>query len=189
LTSSAATALMWKTIGSTYVLSDEWITVRADACEMPDGQVLAPFYVLEYLPWVNVVALTAENEVVLVRQYRPGARGVTLELPGGSSNPDDPSMLHAIRRELLEETGYGGGEFVELDSLLANPASQNNTVSGFLATGVRLMAKAQPDDSEFLEVVLLPLDRVVQLARSGGLPHALHVATLFLALSHLGRIS
>jgi 8-oxo-dGTP pyrophosphatase MutT (NUDIX family) len=181
--------LEWKTLDSRYVFQDEWITVRADTCEMPDGKVIEPFYILEYLPWVNVVALTAEQQIVLVRQYRPGVRQTTLELPGGSSNPDDPSMLHAIRRELREETGYGGGEFIELGALLPNPASQNNTVHGFLATNVERIAELQPDDSEFLEVVLLPLDEVIELARIGGLSHALHVATLFLALSHLGRVA
>jgi 8-oxo-dGTP pyrophosphatase MutT (NUDIX family) len=181
--------LEWKTVASRYVLQDEWITVRADACEMPDGRVLEPFYVLEYLPWVNVVALTIDQKIVLVRQYRPGVRRVTLELPGGASNADDPSMLHAVRRELLEETGYGGGDFVELGALFPNPASQSNTVHGFLATGVERIAELDPDDSEFLEVVVLPLEEVVALAHTGGLLHALHVATLFLALTKLGQLA
>jgi 8-oxo-dGTP pyrophosphatase MutT (NUDIX family) len=150
--------LEWKTLNSRYALQDEWLSMRADTCKMPDGRTLTPFYVLEYPPWVNVVALTTDQNVVLVRQYRPGARRVTLELPGGTSNPDDPSMLHAIQRELREETGFGGGEFVELGALFPNPASQSNTVHGFLAIGVQRVAELQPDDSEFLEVVLAPLN-------------------------------
>ncbi len=181
--------LEWQTLGSRYVVQDEWLTLRADTCALPDGRVVEPFYVLEYPPWVNVVAITPQQEVVLVRQYRPGIQQVTLELPGGSSNPDDPSMLYAVRRELREETGYGGGEFTELGTLWPNPASQNNTVHSFLATGVECIADLEPDDSEFLEVVHLPLDEAVELVRNGGLAHALHVATLFLALSHLGQVS
>jgi 8-oxo-dGTP pyrophosphatase MutT (NUDIX family) len=177
--------LEWKTLGSHYVVKDDWITLRADACEMPDGRVLEPFYIFEFSPWVNVVALTPDRQVVLVRQYRPGVRCVTLELPGGSTNPDDPSMLYAIERELREETGYGGGRFIELGALWPNPANQDNRVHSFLALDVHPVAELDPDDSEFLEVVLLPLDEVLELARTGGLSHALHIATLFLALSYL----
>lgn len=179
--------LEWELIRSRYALQDPWITVRADTYGMPDGQILEPFYVLECPPWVNVVALTRDDEVVLVRQYRPGSRTVTLELPGGAANPDDPTPLHAIRRELREETGYGGGDFIELGALWPNPASQNNAVHSFLAIGVERIAALEPDDSEFLDVVQLPLDEVLALARTGGLAHALHVATLFLALSRLDR--
>ena len=179
--------LEWELISSRYALRDQWITVRADTYAMPDGEVIEPFYVLECPPWVNVVALTHEGEVVLVRQYRPGSQTITLELPGGAANPDDPTPLHAIRRELREETGYGGGDFVELGALWPNPASQNNAVHSFLATGVERIAATEPDDSEFLDVVQLPLDEVIALARNGGLAHALHVAALFLALSRLDQ--
>jgi 8-oxo-dGTP pyrophosphatase MutT (NUDIX family) len=182
-------SLEWRPLGSQYVVQDEWLRLRADTYEMPDGRVLSPFYVLECRPWVNVVALTPARQVVLVRQYRPGARQVMLELPGGGANPDDPSLLEAIRRELLEETGYGGGEFVELGILRPNSASQTNTVHSFLATNVVPTGDLRPDDAEFLEVVLAPLDEVVALARDGGLPQAMHVATLFLALAHLGRVT
>jgi ADP-ribose pyrophosphatase len=179
--------LEWELISSRYALQDQWIRLRADTYGMPDGEVIEPFYVLECPPWVNVVALTQEGKVVLVRQYRPGSRTVTLELPGGAANPDDPTPLHAIRRELREETGYGGGDFIELGALWPNPASQNNAVHSFLATGVERIAAMEPDDSEFLDVVQLPLGEVIALARNGGLAHALHVAALFLALSRLDR--
>lgn len=183
------TSLEWTRLGSRYILEDRWLTVRADSYRLPDGRVLEPCYVLEYPAWVNVVAITGEQEVVLVRQYRPGTGATHLELPCGIMDPADASPLAAAQRELLEETGYGGAEFVETGRLSPNPASHTNLLYSYLATGVERLGDPTPDATEHLEVVLMPLDQVVEGAKRGEMLPALHLASLFLALAELGWIA
>ena len=79
----------WTIRKSSYIIKDRWLTVRADSCEMPSGQTIEPFYVLEYPTWVNVVALTADDDVILVRQYRHGLQETILGLPSGVRNKFD----------------------------------------------------------------------------------------------------
>jgi 8-oxo-dGTP pyrophosphatase MutT (NUDIX family) len=160
---------------------------RGEYYRTPDGREAGPYGILDYPDWVNALALTADEQVVLVRQFRPGPKIVTLELPGGAIEDDDGSLEASLRRELAEETGYGGGTVTFLASLSPNSASHTNRVHSFLVEGVRYVGAPHPDANEFLEVVLMPLPEVVQLARTGGLNQAMHVATLFLALAEMRR--
>lgn len=182
------TDLDWTLLTSEYVeLGAHW-KLRADTYRTPGGQVVAPYYVFEYRTWVNVVALTPAQEIVLVRQFRPGIGRTILELPGGTTDPEDPSPLAAARRELAEETGYASERFIETGSYSPNPASHTNLVHCYLATDVARIVEPHPDATEHLEVVLMPLDEAVSLAKRGGFVQAMHVATLFYALAALGRV-
>jgi ADP-ribose pyrophosphatase len=179
-------SLEWTRLVSSYILKDRWLSVRIDSYRLPDGHILEPCYVLEYPAWVNVVALTRDRQLVLVRQYRPGAGRLEIELPCGIVDPEDASPLAAAQRELLEETGYGGGEFVETGCLSPNAASHTNLLYSYLVTGVERVSDPTPDATEHIEVVLMPLDEVVELAKGGRLLQALHLTSLFLALARLG---
>ena len=148
----------WKILESRQVIKDEWLSLRADKCQLPNGLVLDPCYVLEYRAWVNVVALTKRQEVVLVREYRHGIQKTLLELPGGSTDPEDVSALAAAKRELLEETGYSSETFVETGRLYPNPATHNNLLHCFLATNVEQVDKPKLESTEQIDVVLMPLD-------------------------------
>ncbi len=117
--------------------------------------------------------------------FDPGPKKITLELPGGAVEPGEESLDAAMRRELEEETGYGGGEITYLASFSPNSASHTNRVHSFLATGVERIGDLRPDDTEFLEVVLMPLQEAFEAAVTGGLDQAMHVATLLLALAKL----
>jgi ADP-ribose pyrophosphatase len=180
--------LNWKVLSSHYIVKDPWLTLRADRCQQPGGQIIEPCYVFEYGDWANVVALTAQQEVVLVRQYRHGLGRAILELPGGAINPEDKSPLAAARRELLEETGYTGEYFVATGQVSPNPASHTNMLHCFLATGVEKVTAPRLDATEQLSVELMPLTELVALAKQGGLAQSMQVSSLFFALAHLGRI-
>ena len=181
-------ALDWTQLDSRSVVKDRWLTLRADTYRTPADQIVAPCYVFEYRAWVNVVALTRAGEIVLVRQFRPGIGRTILELPGGTTDPEDASPEAAVRRELLEETGYTGAHFLATGCYSPNPASHTNLVHCFLATDVVRTHDPHPDDTEHLEVTLMPLDEVFDLAKRGGFVQAMHVASLFFALAALGRI-
>jgi 8-oxo-dGTP pyrophosphatase MutT (NUDIX family) len=127
--------------------------------------------------WCNVVAETAEGELVLVWQYRYGTDAVSLEIPGGVIDPGEDPVTAAIR-ELREETGYEA-ESIELMSVVEpNPALQNNRCFTFLARGARLVGPTAFDDLEDLEVALVPRGDVPSLLDSGQITHALVVTGL-----------
>jgi ADP-ribose pyrophosphatase len=145
--------------------------------------------VLEYPDWVNVVAITDAEDVVLVRQYRHGIGQVVLELPSGVVDKDDAGPLETARRELLEETGYASESFRLTGVLSANPATHSNLTHCYLATGCRKIAEPRLDEIEELEVEVVPLDRLGGLARHGALLQSLHVGAVFFALAELDRMT
>lgn len=159
---------------------------RMDSCELPSGKPYKA-YVFEFDAWANVVALTKNNEVVLVKQYRHGVQEILLELPGGVvDSGEDP--LEGAKRELMEETGYSAGNIIEVGRLYPNPAIQQNTLFCYLATDVEWAGEQHLDEAEEIEVQLIPLDELIEMARQGKFLHALNVAVLFQALAHLKRI-
>ncbi len=178
----------WTVESSRRILEDEWISLRADSCRTPEGELVEPFYVLDYPDWVNLVAVTGEDEVVLVRQYRHGLGRTLLELPGGAVEPTDASPADAAARELLEETGYEPGAMVESGLLSPNSASHSNLTRCFVATGCRRVGAPEQDGAERTEVSLVPLDDFARLVLDGGLLQALHVGSALFGLARLGRL-
>lgn len=142
----------WRVERIVYTYRDRWLTVRSDDCRTVAGQAIAPYHVLELATWLNIVALTPSGRVVLVTEYRHGTGEVLTGLPSGTMDPADPDPEAAARRELLEETGYGGGTFVPLGRYPANPANQTNDVTPFLAVGVERIGEQSLDLSEEIAV-------------------------------------
>jgi 8-oxo-dGTP pyrophosphatase MutT (NUDIX family) len=114
---------------------------------------------------------------VLVRQFRPGIGAVHYELPAGVAEAGE-SMEKAAKRELLEETGFGGGSWRMLMNLCANPALQNNMTSTYVAVGVERIRPPEPDQTEDLRVHLVKVQEIVALIDRGDMIQALHVAPL-----------
>ncbi|MCL4272992.1 MAG: NUDIX hydrolase [Anaerolineales bacterium] len=172
----------WKILSSRHIHP----RFRIDTVELASGRTFEPV-VLEFRSWANVLALTKNNEVVLVRQYRHGVQEDLLEFPGGIVD-DGESPLEGIRRELMEETGYSAENIVEVGRIYPNPALQHNTLFCYLATDVEKAGEQHFDDTEEIEVQLVPLEELIELAKSGKFLHALHVAVLFQALAFLKRV-
>jgi 8-oxo-dGTP pyrophosphatase MutT (NUDIX family) len=170
--------LPWKVLSSEYVSRKLWYTVRVDRVELPNGTVIPEYWINEYLPWVNVVAVTMDQQVLLVRQYRHGSGMVHFEIPAGTTDASDTDLESACRRELLEETGYGGGRWSPLMTLSANPALQNNLAYTFLAEGVVPLGEADPGAGEDLRLHRVPIDEIEGMIQAGDLIQSLHVAPL-----------
>jgi len=143
----------WKVLSSEYLYRRPWLTARKDAVELPDGRVNPEYYVLEYPDWVNVIAITSEGQIVLERQYRHGLGKTCYELPCGVIEEGE-TPLEAARRELLEETGYAGGQWFDWMTLTGNASSTNNLTHSFLATGVEKVAGQSLDATEDIVVSL-----------------------------------
>jgi len=168
----------WKVLSREYLSRKFWYTVRVDKVELPNGSVIPEYWVNEYVPWVNVVAVTTDDEVLLIRQYRHGLGEVHFEIPAGTTDPGETSLEAAARRELLEETGYGGGRWSPLVTLSANPALQNNLTHTFLAEGVVRLAEADPGADEDLRLHPVSIGDLEQLLDEGAFIQALHTAPL-----------
>lgn len=140
------------------------------------------FFIVDAPDWCNVVPLTRDNQVVMVRQRRHGIDEETLELPGGMIDPDDASPLEAARRELEEETGYRARELLPTGVIAPNPAMQTNRCWSFLARDVELVGKPQLDGAEDIDVVLVPYAEIPERVARGEIVHALVVVAFAYAL-------
>lgn len=178
---------VWETLSSEYLIQRPWLTARRDVLRMPNGKVVPEYYVLEYPTWVNIIAITDSDEYVLVHQYRHALDIVEYELCAGTMEASDASPMEAAKRELLEETGYAGGEWTELTVLSANPTSMNNLNHTFIAKGVKKVASQHLDETEDITVHLFSLEELVGLLRRDEMKQALMVAPLwrYLAENHL----
>ncbi|HZH28308.1 MAG TPA: NUDIX hydrolase [Azospirillaceae bacterium] len=176
----AAGVRPWRRLSSRYSYEDRWLRLRSDRCELPDGRVVDPYHVLEFPDWTAVVALTPADEIVLVREYRHGTGEIVLNLPAGMVESTDESAERAARRELAEETGFGGGHWRHLLTFAANPARQDNRVHAFAARGVERIGHPRFDEAEACETVLMPFAQFRTAAASGEVAiQGLHLAALF----------
>ncbi|GGA96818.1 NUDIX hydrolase [Puia dinghuensis] len=180
--------LSWKTLSSEYLFKESWFTLRSDTCETQEGKIISPYYVYEFPTWVIAVALTADGRFILERQYRHALDVTDFELPGGCVDDTDATLEAALRRELLEETGYGFDAVEYLGKTSANPSTNNNWAHFFLATGGQKVQEQHLDFNEEIEVYLYTLDELKQLLSNNGLVQSMHVTALFYALMRLGHL-
>lgn len=176
-----------KVLKSEYLFNRPWLTVRRESIELPNGNPVPEFYVLEYPEWVNTIAITRDKQFLFVRQYRHGIGQTLMELCAGVCDPDDASPLAAAQRELLEETGYGRGVWRELMTVSANPSTQNNLTHCFLAEDVEPVSAQHLEATEDLTVHLLSSQEVRELLLQDRIKQALHAAPLwrYFAENHL----
>lgn len=168
----------WTTLESRYIIRRPWLTARVDKVQLPDGRINPEHYVLEYPAWVNVLAITTAGDYVFIRQYRHGFDEVLTELCAGVVEEGE-EPIEAARRELLEETGYGGGRWELAMTIGQNPSISDNLTYCFTATGVERVAGQQLDAGEDIEVMLLTRDEVRNLLESDGMKQALMAAPLW----------
>lgn len=178
----------WQVDTSEYIHQLPWFTVRKDAVRMANGGHIPDYFLLEYPDWINVVAVTTDGQLVLIRQYRHGAAGVHYELCAGVVDPgEDP--LATAQRELLEETGFDGGNWQLLLTLSANPGTHTNTTFCYLATGVELKQAQTLELTEEITVHLVSAERALEIVETGQMLQALHVAPLLRYLMRLNQPS
>jgi 8-oxo-dGTP pyrophosphatase MutT (NUDIX family) len=166
----------WRRLRSEPVGDFRIFTIRRDRIVSPRTGEELDFYVLDGADWVNVIPVTEEGNLVLIRQYRHGTEATTVEIPGGAMDPGDESPLAAARRELLEETGHAAVEWSDLGWVHPNPAIQSNRCWTFLARGSRRVAAPRLDPGEDIEIFEAAPDEVKAMLKDGRITHSLVVA-------------
>jgi len=168
----------WDLIKSEKLNSYRIFSTRRDIGISPVTGKEYDFYIIEAPTWVNVVAVTADNHIVLIEQYRHGIKSVTYEIPGGMVDPGENS-LDAAKRELIEETGYASEDWLLLGEVHPNPAIQDNVCYTYLARNVKQTQEPQPDGSEDIKPLLVPTTEIKSLLSHGEITHALVITALY----------
>jgi ADP-ribose pyrophosphatase len=181
--------LKWKILSSEYLFNDLWFKVRKDICETQEGKIINPYYVYEFPEWATAFALTEDNKVIMVRQYRHPVGEVCLELPGGCVDDTDKNFQAAITRELLEETGYSFSSYESLGKISANPSTNTNWMHMFLAKGGKKVGVQKLDHNEEIIVELYSIGEVKKMIRENKIIQAMHVTCILYALEKLGELS
>lgn len=177
----------WKVLNSEYLYKEPWFTARKDHVRLANGNEISSYYVLEYPTWVCTIAITKDGKFVLVRQYRHGLGTIAMELCAGVSEKEDASPMISAQRELLEETGYGNGNWEQFMVTSANPGTHTNLTYCFLATDVEKVSEQQLEATEDISVHLLSLDELKEILMEDGVVQSMHAAALwkYMALNKL----
>ena len=176
----AARVEPWKVLESKYSYRDRWLAVRSDTVRVSNGTILSPYHTIEFPEWVCAIALTPERHIVLIEEYRHGIGRNSFELPCGTPEEEGEDVLAAMKRELLEETGYASEEWHALGSSTANTARQNNRVHTFLALDARKVADQALDAGEVIRAHVVPWEKFVTDLGEGRLEiPGLHLAALW----------
>jgi ADP-ribose pyrophosphatase len=169
----------WEQLGSKPVGNFRVFSIRSDRKVSPRTGKEHDFYVIESVNWVNVIALTPKNELVMIHQYRHGSNTIELEIPGGMIDEADQSPLEAGLRELREETGYEGASAEVIGQIYANPAIMNNICYTVLARDCVLKHELNLDHGEDLAVELIQPAKIPELIRQSEIGHSLVVVALY----------
>ena len=173
----------WDIIESRRLNSYRIFSTRMDIGKSPVTGREHDFYIIEAPTWVNVVGISADDEILLIKQYRHGIRSVTFEIPGGMVDPGE-SPLDAARRELLEETGFGSSDWVLIGHVHPNPAIQDNMCFTYLARNVEQIAKPRTEGTEDIASFLIPTSEIISLVSNGKITHALVISAFYWYLLH-----
>jgi 8-oxo-dGTP pyrophosphatase MutT (NUDIX family) len=169
----------WKQISSKLIGDFRIFKLRSDVKISPRTGKQHDFFVLESVNWVNVVAITPDQQLVMVEQYRHGSNTVELEIPGGMMDPDETEPVAAAVRELREETGYEGENARILGHIWSNPAILSNKTYIVLIENCRLKHGVEFDHGEDLVTRLVPVAKVTKLVADEKIGHPLVVVALY----------
>jgi ADP-ribose pyrophosphatase len=171
-------SLVWHEVARELVADCKVFSVERSLATSPVDGSQHSFYRIHSGSWAQIVPVTKDGRVVLVRQYRHGTGKVTLEIPAGLVDPGEEPMDAALR-ECLEETGYRARNAISLGVVSPNPALFSNRLYAYLATDVELAGEIRNVGTEQTEVILVPVRELPDMILRGDIDHALAVATLW----------
>lgn len=175
---------IWKKLESKEIADCKVFKVRENLSENSDKT--AKFYVIENPDWVNVIALTKDEKVVLIEQFRHGTEEITLEIPGGMVD-DAEDASKCAERELLEETGFVAKMMIYLGKSRPNPAIQTNWIYHYLAKDCEQIENTKFDEHEDIGTKLVDLNEIESLIESEKITHSLVLAGFYRFEKYLNK--
>jgi ADP-ribose pyrophosphatase len=176
----------WKILESQITYQDQFIKLRTDRCLSSRGNIVEKYHVLEYSDWVNAVVLTPNFDCVVLHEYRHGVGSIRLGFPSGGVEANETSFLEAVKREVLEESGYTSKDWLPISSIEINPGLQNNKLHSFLAYNAVVTSLQDLEATEDIEVGLMPFIKLLQGIRTGSLSlQSLYIIPIWAAISFI----
>jgi ADP-ribose pyrophosphatase len=169
----------WKRLSSKLIGDFRIFKMRSDICVNPRTGKEHDFFVLDSVNWVNIIAVTPDQQLVMVEQYRHGSGTVELEIPGGMMDAGETDPVATAVRELREETGYAGGNARLLGKIHSNPAILSNVTYTVLIENCRLQHGVEFDSGEDLITRLVPVAEIPKLVADEKIGHSLVVVALY----------
>lgn len=179
--------MKWKTLSSAYINRHIFFTARRDVCQRDDGIIIDPYYVVELPTSATAVAITEDEKIILVKQYRHPIDEVILETPGGFIDEGE-DFATGMKRELMEETGYAFTGIEPLGRVAANPGLLNNFTELYLATGGKKVSGQHLDHNEEIEILLVTMEELIHLLMTQQIKQSLHANCIFFALVKMGKL-
>jgi 8-oxo-dGTP pyrophosphatase MutT (NUDIX family) len=167
------------------MLESPFMSVYELTCRSSEDERRLKFFTIRSRNWCNIIPVTEDGKVVLVKQFRIGVAQHTVEIPGGVADPTDTDIQATALREMTEETGYvplPGSRCEVLGTSFPNPAIQNNLVTGLIVGPVRKTAKQNLDEGEMIETLEVAISDIPKLITEGTIDHALMLDTFFYLL-------
>jgi ADP-ribose pyrophosphatase len=172
----------WKILKTDVAFDNEWCKVNKDIVELPSGKIIDDYFVHIRPEVVLTLPVTSDGKVIMVRQYKHGAKEILLEFPGGIFDPAEELPHVAALRELREETGYHSDDIEELTVVYDNPTKDTNRIFFFLARNVEKRFDTEFDSTEDIETVEVPLSEIPMLIMERKIMVSGSIAIYYMAM-------
>lgn len=169
----------WKTLGTKQIFGNRIFGFREDTVKSPKTDNTHPVWVMDAPTWVNIIPITKEKKVIMIKQYRFGSQEISLEIPGGMVDAGEDAQS-AATREMKEETGYDSEEVHTIGKISPNPALMSNHTYSYVAYNVKKTGDQQLDNMEDIEVLEVDLNQIPTLITNGEIDHSLVVSAFYL---------
>jgi ADP-ribose pyrophosphatase len=168
----------WHKTSTKILFDSSVIKLEVNQAINPRNGKIGDYYKAKYPDWANVIALTPQNEIILIKQYRHGSESIEIEIPGGCIERGE-NPLEAASRELLEETGYSGSSPILLGSMKPNPSIQDNSCYSILIKDCQKNQAQELDNGEDIEVLIVPLADIPQMIAIGDIDNAMIISAFY----------